>query len=233
MIHTIEGRIGAGKSYYAVAEIVIPALKKGRDVFVNFTMHAEGLKKELQPFFIKNPSAKLGTLWFYSDFEQLKYVRSGVIIIDEAQDYIDSQKFYNLPSWFKVKLSQNRKIIEKDEQGNNLSTDVYALTQAFERIDINFRRYSYNFIRLKRTVFGFGFRIKYDYSENAKTQEEKFRRIGLGFYSFRQSIFDCYNSFEMIKSIEDMAEYKIRKYEDTFPGKIDINELRREIIYKN
>jgi len=105
MITLVTGLPGAGKTYFAVREMV-QALKEGRDVYTNIPCKIEGVK-------------------YWKKLKNLLYLKKGLIVMDEAQVYLNSRKWDTLPEWVQYKLQQHRK------QG----LDILAITQSINRID--------------------------------------------------------------------------------------------------
>lgn len=218
MIRTWSGDTGSGKTFGAMKLEIIPALLRGVDVFINFTVTQDFINFLYSHI---GKSKKLGRLYYFHSFDQLKYVRGGLVVIDEGQDYLDAQKWDLLPPWFKVRLSQNRKILEYDENKKAIPLDILLLTQDLYRVDINYRRYSYDVVRIYNLGFGCSLAVSFNFHESARDSKERWRLKGFKLFYRNKKIFRFYNSFEMVQSLKDMADFSHANYNEIFIEKFN------------
>jgi len=109
MIYLFVGKPGSGKTYTLVY-YCYKFFKEGKKIYSNF--------------FIDLP----GVIYF-KNFQDILDVENAVILIDEAQIYLNSRKWDILPEDFQYKLQQHRKD----------GIDIYATTQHESRLDTIFR----------------------------------------------------------------------------------------------
>jgi hypothetical protein len=156
MIYLYTGKTGSGKTFQMIRD-VYPQWKKGRDIYSNTKLLFEEFGGKSDTNIIEHPEnftrrehlwdnikfvvvSKLfkkdfwpkrhGKIIYFDDITELLEVRDGIIVMDEAQNLLDSRNWESLPAEFSNKLRQHRK--------HNL--DLYATTQNMGTIDINMRR---------------------------------------------------------------------------------------------
>lgn len=214
MIFAMTGRMGTGKSYSAVYLYLVEAILHGSDCFINFHLNEEEFSKYILSQKLNVPIEFLGQVWYWSEFEDLRYIVGGNIIIDEAQNYFDAHDFKSLPAWFRQKCSNNRK--EKFSIGTKVvKTNIIAITQDLGRLDKNFRRYCYQVIKVKK-LFKWFFLFYFDFMENEKDEKQKFRRRIFKVLPFRNSIANLYDTDEIIIGKAEKETLKARPYRDVF-----------------
>lgn len=110
MITGIVGLPGQGKTLWATKQIH-KSIDDGEIVFSN--VHVNDNR-----------------LWFYyEDFKLLTRVQQALIVLDEAQVYMNARKWASFPEEFQAFSQQHR------HQG----VDIFALTQNLNRVDVTFR----------------------------------------------------------------------------------------------
>jgi zona occludens toxin len=129
----VAGTPGAGKTYYALQELIIPALKRGRKVLTNI----EGLDKFkiALTFDIEIVDIEL-LLEIMTDKEDIcrfyeRAEKNILIVIDEAQNYFHAR------SW---DTKNNRDMVPYITQARHYGHDVFFITQHAETIDTSIRR---------------------------------------------------------------------------------------------
>jgi len=156
MIYLYTGKTGSGKTYQMIKD-VYPKWRRGHDVYSNTLLFFEKFGGQAGSNILDNPENftfwekcvnKISFIWalrvskkdfrplrrghigYYDDISELIELKDGIILMDEAQNLLDSRNWENLPIEFSNKLRQHRK--------HNL--DLYATTQNMGTIDINMRR---------------------------------------------------------------------------------------------
>lgn len=152
MIYLYTGKTGSGKTYNMVSDIY-PLWKKGIDIYsntkLNFDIYSDhnildnpksfsrfeklwfNIKLRILHKLGKDCKIpKRGKITYFDDITELIELRDGIILMDEAQNLLDSRNWENLPMEFSNKLRQHRKH----------KLDLYATTQNMGTIDINMRR---------------------------------------------------------------------------------------------
>lgn len=128
MIRAVIGLPGSGKTLHATKEIR-NAILSGRQVYSNVHVNDTGYI-------------------YYEDFALLTDARDGLIILDEAQVYINARNWASLPPTFQFFLQRHRH--------NGL--DLLALTQSLTRTDKVFRELVQEMheVKINFTMFGYG-----------------------------------------------------------------------------
>lgn len=99
-----------------------------RKVYSNVKLNSRIEEKELEKH-----------LFYWSDPRQLKNLRDVDICIDEIANYCPADGWGDLPKWFRVIFSQHRK----------RGLRIFANTQDYKAVDINFRRMVINAYRVE------------------------------------------------------------------------------------
>jgi len=110
MITGVVGLPGEGKTLWASKQIKI-ALDNDEIVFSNVHVNDDR------------------NWYYYEKFDLLAQVQRALIVLDEAQVYMNSRKWKDFSPEFQAFLQQHR------HQG----VDLYALTQNLNRVDVTFR----------------------------------------------------------------------------------------------
>jgi len=90
-------------------------------------IEAKELKRDPDTQEIINPD---GHLCYWSNLKQLKDLRNVDIAIDEVGNYFPADGWLNLPRWLRALFAQHRK----------RGIRIFANTQDYKAVDINFRR---------------------------------------------------------------------------------------------
>jgi len=136
MITVVEGRPGMGKSVYLVCEID-RWLRKGWDVYTNVEIKDEAFCRKYH-----------GHLFYIESLEDILKLRTGKIVLDEVQTYLNSRNWDKLDIRFQLLLQQHRK----------RGLDIIGATQSIKRADVVFRELVQVFYRIRKIT---AFRIPY------------------------------------------------------------------------
>jgi len=122
MISIITGRPGSGKTYI-LAKKAKEFLKQGLQVYANFHLNYQG-----------------DNLHYFHEFTDLLSVKNGIIIIDEAQIYLNCRLWDRLDPQFQYKLQQHRKH----------GLDIWGAVQHINRIDVVMRELVAKYYEVKK-----------------------------------------------------------------------------------
>jgi len=193
MINAFVGKPGMGKTY-SMVKLAIHAIGQGRDVYTNFFIDEKKVNNYLdkkisstQKFIekiLKLPPKKRGRIIYWRTIHELVDIKSGEILMDEAQIYINSREFRSLPPEFQYKAQQHRK------HGVNFWLGV----QNIKRIDVVARELVNSVFECKKVLKLFVVR-EFDIDDIDKTKRQ--------LYSFKISIFSqkiasCYDTLQEI-----------------------------------
>lgn len=182
MIYAYVGKPGTGKSY-ALMKVILKALSAGKNVYVNFFVDEEKIYNYLSK---KRKNKPIGQIFRWYKISDLVPVRQGEIIMDEAQIWLRSRNWKDLPPEFEYKLQQHRK------HGLNL----YLAVQNIKRIDVVARELVSSIFEFKRIGFFF-MRREYDIEEIDKVNRTVY---SVSFYFLNKKIASFYDTFQEIKS---------------------------------
>lgn len=195
-IHIITGRPGSGKTYYLALKAK-KFLEQGLDVYSNFGLNWNG-----------------PNIHYYKEFDELIAVKNGVILMDEAQIYLNCRFWDKLDPSFQYKLQQHRKH----------GLDIWGTVQSVNRLDVIFRELVSNYYEVKKVGTGekkggglpkhpFGFFIlrEYDIKEANKIKRKPFlitlllmRKKILGFYDTFKDL-----GFRSVDQVDDIISVKM------------------------
>jgi hypothetical protein len=144
MITVIQGRPGQGKTVYLVA-LIGNFLRRGKHVYTNINL---------------NVSNRYASQYhIIEDLSECTNVRSGEIVLDEIQVYLNSRNWDKLDPRFQVFLQQHRK------RGLNIT----GACQSIKRADVVFRELVQRFYQINKILtiggpypFGFFYLREYD-----------------------------------------------------------------------
>lgn len=163
-ISAYVGLPGHGKSYGAVENVIIPALKKGRLVFTNIPMNTELCLKDFGsapiPFLTsdieKNPN------WFVDVF-----IPGSVFVFDEVwRLWPAGLKANNVLEQHKTFLAEHRHLVGE----NGMSTEIYLVTQDLSQVSNFVRKLIETTYRMvKRISLGLDSRFRVDIYEGDVT----------------------------------------------------------------
>jgi len=166
MITVVQGRPGQGKSVFLVAEI-FRFLRKGHMVYSNIE--------------VKVPEKWKDQFVLIHSLDECTKLRSGKIVLDEIQVYLNSRNWDKLDTKFQLLLQQHRK----------RGLDILGAAQSIKRADVVFRElvqvfYAINKIitfRIGRYSFGFFYLREYD-PDSIESQSRSYEPIGWFFPFF-------------------------------------------------
>lgn len=178
MISIITGRPGSGKTYI-LAQKAKGFLEQGLEVYCNF--HLEYDKPNLH---------------YFKEFSELIPIKNGIIILDEAQIYLNSRLWDRLDPIFQYKLQQHRKH----------GLDIWGAVQSINRIDVVMRELVGKYYEVKKfgsgekpggelpkRVWGFFMLREYDPLDANKKRRSMF---GLSITLMRRSICNFYDTMK-------------------------------------
>lgn len=173
MINCYVGKPGKGKTY-ALVRLAYKAIKRGRNVHSNFFIDFRrmGIKKGY------------GSVYFWKDIQELVKIREGEILMDEAQIYINSRDYWNLPKQFQYKIQQHRK------HGVNLHLAV----QNISRID-KVARELVNSVFQMRRIGRIFIASEYDVEDIDKVKKDLYSR---SIFLLSKKLASCYDTLQEI-----------------------------------
>lgn len=173
MINIYMGKPGSGKTY-ALVRLAYKLINEGRDVYSNF--HID---------FSKMPMKEdHGKLRFWKNITDIVDIKSGEILIDEAQIYMNSRDWRKMPPPLQYKLQQHRK------HGIN----IWGAVQNVKRIDTVARELVNSVFRVRR--IGTLFIVKeYDIEDIDKANPDAY---STGVYFLSKKLASCYDTLQEI-----------------------------------
>lgn len=193
MITVHAGKLGAGKSYSATAE-VWKMIHQGKTCFVNWQVDFTDyfiMKRKSWWYRLWNPIKNLGKVYHFEGLQDLNKLRNGEAFYDEAHMDIDARNFQTLDAEFKRKLTQSRKY------GLNL----HFISQHSQQIDIAVRRLANCYV-LHSKVWRFFFWREWDGEAIeilANPLQPRPKSQGYGFYWFSKRFAKSYDTFALFK----------------------------------
>lgn len=184
-IHILTGRPGTGKTY-RLTEMAIKFLKEGREVWAN-----------------KGYTIKDSRIKYYNTISDLVNIRNGVILMDEAQVYLNARRWEELDEQFVYKLQQHR----------HHGLDIWGTVQNIKRLDVVLRELVSNYYECKFFSFPFIKFIwirEFDIKDAEKTDERRIS-FGFNFTTIKKEICDMYDTFGDVEDFEDKKKMIITK----------------------
>ena len=211
MIYAVCGSPGSYKSVHVLEKYIIPALKKGRQVYTNIenisAIHI-ATYFDLSPIDVDSNLHILGRVYledgtWKEDIDQVRKFyehvpNNALIVIDEAQNYYSSRDF---------KEQYSKDVINYLTRHRHFGHDVIYITQAIESVDITFRRNTQITYLLKRAEH-VGLKtlaIIYVY-DRFDLERKPLARLT---YSPNPSCFACYSSYEGSDVEEHRKSYNV------------------------
>ena len=173
MINIYVGKPGMGKTYTLVKK-AYKFINEGKNIYSNFYMN-----------FNKMPlKDNHGQIFFWQDILEIVPIKTGEIFIDEAQIYMNSREWKDLPKQVQYKLQQHRK------HGVN----IHGAVQNIKRIDKVCREIVNSVFEIKR--IGKLFIAKeFDIEDIDKTRRSN---LSLSFYFLNKKLANCYDTLQEI-----------------------------------
>ena len=185
MILIYKGLPAAGKTA-ALAHYGMQVLSEGREVYSNFWLNYKG----------KN-------LHYWSSIEELLEVENGVILMDEAQIYLNSRLWETLPSQFQYKLQLHR----------HDGLDIIGTVQHEARLDVVMRELVSVYVQCRFVGFrGYGFIVKSAYHpEDVKSSRGvPYRREILWLTSKIKNSYDTMQKLENFDLLDNLITVQYR-----------------------
>jgi len=173
----IVGRMGSGKSYFAV-RMAWTRIQAGATVVTNFSMN---LPPELQHRWIR-----------FDGWESMLHLEDCVVIIDEAHLWAPSSEHRNFPMIARWKMAQARKF----------GLDVYWISQHEDRVNRTLRDLT-NMIYVCNSFFGGKYFSAKGYEpEKLRRKDQHIDRRG---YRFDLAVAELYDTLEILELDEHVA----------------------------
>lgn len=183
MITVIQGRPGQGKTVYLVGLIQL-YLRRGHDVYSNIQLN------------IGNRYAN--KFHIIESLDECASLRSGKIVLDEIQVYLNSRNWDKLDPRFQVFLQQHRK----------RGLDIVGACQSIKRADVVFRELVQRFYQVHKIInwnikgYGFGFFYLREYDpDSIESTSRDYEAIGWPFIYFADpytmSLYNTYQELEI------------------------------------
>lgn len=125
------GRPGTGKTYLLTRQ-VLQLLNDGYVVYCNYWIDWHGVKgKKWNWWKFRNEEYEYpaSNLRSWSDIAELYNTKNCIIVMDEANVYMDAREWASMPRQFKYKLSQHR----------HDAIHIFGTVQSINRVDVIFR----------------------------------------------------------------------------------------------
>lgn len=211
MIYAVCGSPGSYKSVHVLEKYIIPALKKGRQVYTNIenisAIHI-ATYFDLSPIDVDSNLHILGRVYledgtWKEDIDQVRKFyehvpNNALIVIDEAQNYYSSRDF---------KEQYSKDVINYLTRHRHFGHDVIYITQAIESVDITFRRNTQITYLLKRAEHVGLKKLAIIYVYDRFDLERK--PLARLTYSPNPSCFACYSSYEGSDVEEHRKSYNV------------------------
>lgn len=164
-----------GKTY-ALVRLAYKLINEGRDIYSNFHIDFSSMP-------LKQGH---GSLYYWDDILDIVPVKSGEIIIDECQIYMNSRKWKDLPLAVQYKLQQHRK------QGLN----IHGAVQNVKRIDSVARELVNSIFECKKVLHRFFIVREYDIEDIDKQSRSSY---STQMYFFNMKLAKCYDTLQEIR----------------------------------
>ncbi len=184
-IHILTGRPGTGKTLYLTKKAK-DFLDEGKTVWAN-----KGYK-------IKDDRVK-----YYGSITELVHLRDGIILMDEAQVYLNSRKWESLDESFIYKLQQHR----------HHGLHIYGTVQNVKRLDVVMRELVSNYYECHFINLGF---LKYvlvrEFDiKDAEKPDDRRKSFGFSLSLVRKEVFDLYDTFGDVELMTEMVKDVVQR----------------------
>lgn len=204
-ISAYVGLPGHGKSYGAVQNVIIPALKQGRRVFTNIPFNEELFIRDfsLAPVPFDTQDLQNNPNWFSDVF-----IPGSVLVFDECwRLWPSGLKANAVLAQHKTFLAEHRHFVGED----GFSTEIYFITQDLSQLS-NFSRtlVETTFRMVKLISIGFNKSFRVDVYEGAVTghRPPKSALVNQDYGKFKKDIYQYYKSHT--KSVTGLAGNETR-----------------------
>lgn len=189
MISLFTGKPGEGKTLIMTQKAYKEA-KKGRQIYSNYKLEFD--KEE-------NINVK-----YYKEIEELVDVKEALILMDEAQIYINSRNWEKLPLEFQYKLQLHR----------HDGLDIWGTAQHISRVDIVCRQLIHNYYKCKK-MFDLGgmiyfLLIRLD-EDQINKEMDKIRILGRELVIFNKKnppLYDTYGKIDVVEKEVIIKKFK-------------------------
>lgn len=199
-----EGLSGAGKSYEAVVQHIIPKLKEGRKVFTNI----RGMNHEKIAEILEKPVEEIQALLFQIEWNDIpllphnvltipdKY-RDSFIVIDELQDYYPASR-----------MQLDAETTEFITQHRQFGLDILCLGQSLKDCHAIWRR------RIQTKIFflnkeAIGQPNKYKWEAWQQIQPDKWQKVNSGGGEYEEKYFGSYLSHR--ENVANTTQYNDKR----------------------
>ncbi len=211
MIYAVCGSPGSYKSVHVLEKYIIPALKKGREVYTNIenisAIHIATFF-DISPIECDNNLHVLGRVYdedgsYHEDSSLIRRFYDNVpnnalIVIDEAQNYFSSRDF---------KEQYSKDVISYLTRHRHYGHDVIYITQNIDSVDITFRRNTQMTYVLKRAEHIGAAKLCFIFVYDRFDLERK--PLARLTYTPNPSCFNCYSSYEGSDVEEHRKHYNV------------------------
>ena len=130
-IQLYTGMTGSGKSYNALANIIVPALKDGRTVVTNVPLRLSSLFADIETGAILPLPQDMTSDTVVDYLKHSNYPPGSVYVIDEAFSLFPSgQKANNVPESLREFFSMHRHVVSVDGK----ASDIYLMAQNYQQL---------------------------------------------------------------------------------------------------
>lgn len=199
-----EGLSGAGKSYEAVVQHILPKLKEGRKVFTNI----RGMNHEKIAEILEKPIEEIKALLFQIEWNDIpllphnvltipdKY-RDSFIVIDELQDYYPASR-----------MQLDAETTEFITQHRQFGLDILCLGQSLKDCHAIWRR------RIQTKIFflnkeAIGQPNKYKWEAWQQIQPDKWQKVNSGGGEYEEKYFGSYLSHR--ENVANTTQYNDKR----------------------
>lgn len=211
MIYAVCGSPGSYKSVHVLEKYIIPALKKGREVYTNIenisAIHIATFF-DISPIECDNNLHVLGRVYdddgsYHEDPDRIRHFyedvpNNALIVIDEAQNYFSSRDF---------KEQYSKDVISYLTRHRHYGHDVIYITQNIDSVDITFRRNTQMTYVLKRAEHIGASKLCFIFVYDRFDLERK--PLARLTYTPNPSCFNCYSSYEGSDVEEHRKTYNV------------------------
>ena len=211
MIYAVCGSPGSYKSVHVLEKYIIPALRKGRQVYTNIEnispLHI-ATYFDLSPIDCDNNLHVLGLVYdddgyYHEDPDRIRHFyedvpNNALIVIDEAQNYYSSRDF---------KEQYSKDVISYLTRHRHYGHDLIYITQNIDSVDITFRRNTQITYLLKRAEHvGLKKLCLIFVYDRFDLERKPLARLT---YTPNPSCFACYSSYESSDVEEHRRTYNV------------------------
>lgn len=212
MITVVVGRPGMGKTVYLVGQILRYSTK--HKVYTNVRISLPKGDKRAQNIF------------FIDGLDDIVHLRTGKIVLDEVQTYLNSRNWDKLDVRFQLLLQQHRK----------RGLDIIGATQSIRRADVVFRELVQVFYEIRKVVSipwkrtGIGFYILREYDPDS-IESASHSYVPIGWYSLYLAdpfVYRIYDTTQEYRISDPGGRREVVTY-----GFVPITEHKRVVLERS